>query len=286
MHEDNPDSRSFEMLMEAMYENHPIRVPILGSKESIARITPEDLYTCHKAFYRPGNMMLCVIGDVDPEKVCQAAENILPATDLVSVSRQEDWPELPTPSCTRTGGKMEVAMTMFQLGFKHENLGNGFEAIRQEAIGDLAAEALFGESSPLYLRLYEEGIIDGSFGGGFETVDGMSLLIVSGDSNEPEKVRDSILEQAAVLAQTGIEEKDFLRMKRSAMGRRIRDLDSFDSVCFRLCAYHLSQYDYFRFPDIYRSIASSDIQDFIKRVVTPHNCSLCVVVPAQEEAET
>ena len=38
-------------------------------------------------------------------------------------------------------------------------------------MADLAAEALFGESSELYLRLYEEGVIDSSFGGGFETVD-------------------------------------------------------------------------------------------------------------------
>ena len=284
MHEDNPGSRSFELLMEAMYEHHPIRVPILGSKESIARITPEDLYNCHKAFYRPGNMMLCVVGDVDPHSVCQIVQEMLPATDDVQVERQDAWEENVQPSKDFVQATMEVAMPMFQLGFKYENLGNGFEAVRQEAIGDLAAEALFGESSPLYLKLYEEGVIDGSFGGGFETVDGMSVLLVSGDSEDAEAVKSAILEQAAILAEEGIEEKDFLRMKRSAMGRRIRDLDSFDSLCFRLCAYHLSKYEYFLFPEIYRSIQPTDIQEFIKKAVTTENCSLCVVEPAQEEA--
>ena len=283
MHEDNPGSRSFELLMEAMYENHPIRVPILGSKESIARITPQDLYNCHKAFYRPGNMILCVVGDVDPQQVCEIAQEMLPATDDVQVVRQDAWKEDMRPAKDFVHAKMEVAMPMFQLGFKYENLGNGFEAVRQEAIGDLAAEALFGESSPLYLKLYEEGIIDGSFGGGFETVDGMSVLLVSGDSEDAEAVKDAILEQAAILVEEGIEEKDFLRMKRSAMGRRIRDLDSFDSLCFRLCAYHFSLYDYFLFPEIYRSIERADIQEFIKKAVTAQNCSLCVVDPAQEE---
>ena len=283
MHEDNPDARSFELLMEAMYENHPIRVPILGSKESIAKITPEDLYNCHKAFYRPGNMLLCVIGDVDPQEVYTIAQKALPQTDDTKVLRVNSWQEAIKPCRSFTETTMEVAMPMFQLGFKYKDLGNGFEAIRQEAIGDLAAEALFGESSPLYLKMYEEGLIDGSFGGGFETVDGMSLLIASGDSEDPEKVRDAILEQAKILAETGIAEADFLRMKRSAMGRRIRDLDSFDSVCFRTCAYHFSQYDYFKFPDIYRSIEVTDILDFIKRVVTPTACSLCVIEPTQEE---
>ena len=283
MHNDNPDSRSFEKLMEAMYENHPIRVPILGTKESLARITPQDLYDCHKAFYRPGNMLLCVIGDVDPNAVCRIATDILPETDDTQVSRQENWDEEMKPTTAFTTGKMEVAMPMFQLGFKCEPFGNGEEAVRQEAIGDLAAEALFGESSPLYLQMYEEGLIDGSFGGGFETVDGMSLLLASGDSDYPEKVRDTILQQAKVLLKDGIAEKDFLRIKRSAMGRRIKDLDSFDSVCFRLCAYHFSKYDYFRFPEIYRSIEVADILNFIERVVTDHRCSLCVIEPAQEE---
>lgn len=284
MHEDNPDFRSFECLMESMYENHPIHIPILGTKDTIAKITPEDLYACHKAFYRPGNMMLCVIGDVDPSMVADLAKTMLPETDNTHVTRQDRWEESPTPLTSASRHKMEVAMTMFQLGFKCAPLGNGYEAVRQEAIGDLAAEALFGESSPLYLRLYEEGMIDGSFSGGFETVDGMSALLASGDSEHPEKVRDAILEEAVRLSEEGIDEADFLRMKRSTMGRRIKDLDSFDSVCFRLCAAHLSKFDYFRFPEIYRDIEVSDIQSFIRRVVTEAGCSLCVVDPAQEEA--
>ena len=284
MHADNPDSRSFEMLMENMYANHPIRVPILGTKETIAKITPQDLYDCHKAFYRPGNMLLCVIGDVDPQEVSAIAQQVLPETDNTQVTRVDTWQEETNPHTAASQGKMEVAMPMFQLGFKCEPLGNGYEAVRQEAIGDLAAEALFGESSALYLKLYEEGIIDGSFGGGFETVDDMALLLASGDSDYPEKVRDAILAQAKVLLETGIEESDLLRMKRSAMGRRIRDLDSFDSVCFRICAYHFSQYDYFRFPEIYKDITVSDILTFIKRIVTPERASLCVIYPTQEEA--
>ena len=47
-------------------------------------------------------------------------------------------------------------MPMFQLGFRCESAPNGLDSIRQEVVGDLAAEALFGESSALYLRLYEE----------------------------------------------------------------------------------------------------------------------------------
>ena len=82
----------------------------------------------------------------------------------------------------------------------------------------------------------------------------------------------------------GIREADFLRMKRGAMGRRIRDLDSFDSTCFRLCAYHFSDFDYFRFPEIYRSIQPEEIRAFLDRVVREERCGLSVIYPLNQEA--
>ena len=177
-------------------------------------------------------------------------------------------------------------MPMFNLAFKCEPLGRGDDAIREEMVADLAAEALFGESSELYLRLYEEGIIDSSFGGGFETIDGCAMLLCAGDSYEPEKVRRAILEQAGAIVRKGVPEKDFLRMKRSALGRRIRSLDSFDATCFRLCAYHFSDFDYFRFPEIYRQIEAREIRDFLKRVVTEERCCLSVIEPIAKGEKT
>ena len=286
MNEDAPDSVIFENLVQAMYREHPIRVPILGTSETIREITPEILHDCHRAFYAPGNMLLCVIGDVDPEAVVRAAEEII-GTELAPVGQKQPLPreDMTCPQKEVTG-RMEVAMPMFNLAFKCEPLGRGDDAIREEMVADLAAEALFGESSELYLRLYEEGIIDSSFGGGFETIDGCAMLLCAGDSYEPEKVRRAILEQAGAIVRKGVPEKDFLRMKRSALGRRIRSLDSFDATCFRLCAYHFSGFDYFRFPEIYRQIEAREIRDFLKRVVTEERCCLSVIEPIAKGEKT
>lgn len=282
MNEDNPETQIFENLMTAMYREHPITVPILGSRESIAQITPKVLETCHRAFYRPGNMLLCVVGDVDPEAVESLARQVLPETDDAAVTRAQSWPEEMTCPRELVEETMEVAMPMFHLGFKCEPPELGDAAVRCEAVGDLAAEALFGESSALYLRLYEEGLIDGSFGGGFETVDGMAMLTASGDSEDPKAVREAILQEAQRLCREGIKEDAFLRMKRSALGRRIRDLDSFDATAFRVCAYHFSGFDYFRFPEIYRAVEPAEILEFLQRVVTRQRCSLSVIYPSKE----
>ena len=279
MNEDAPDSVIFEKLMQSVFENHPIRVPILGTSETIREITPEVLSLCHEAFYTPGNMLLCVVGDVEPEEVTAIAREVL-GDDKKEVGKKKNtWEETMCVLRPENECKMEVAMPMFNMAFKSEPVGTGDDAIRQEMIADLAAEALFGESSELYLRLYEEGLIDSSFGGGFETIDGCAMLMCSGDSNDPAAVREAILTQAAKLILEGIDEKTFLRLKRSALGRRIRGLDSFDATCFRVCAYHFSGFDYFRFPEIYRSIEANEIQTFLQRIVTRERCSLSVIRP-------
>ena len=278
MNADAPDSQIFESLMENMYKTHPIRIPILGTESTIREITPEVLHTCHRAFYTPDNMILCVVGDVAPETVERIAVQVLGTEKKPAARKLRNWQEdmeHSGDSCRQ----MEVSMPTFQLGFKCESTGMGESAIRQEIIGDLAAEALFGESSPLYLRLYEQGLIDSSFGGGFESVDGCAMLTCGGDSEDPRAVREAILTRGAELAEQGIDEAEFLRMKRSAMGRRIRDLDSFDSTAFRVCAYRLSDFDYFRFPQIYEDVKREELQAFLNRVVQPQRCSLSVIEP-------
>ena len=279
MNLDSPDSRIFDSLMESMFHRHPVRVPILGTSETIREITPEVLYNCHRAFYTPDNMLLCVIGDVEPEQVVEIAREVLGTEHQEPGMKIQDWPESMTCVVPEVSANMEVAMPMFNLAFKCEPVDRGSAGIRTEMVADLAAEALFGESSELYLKLYEEGLIDSSFGGGFETIDGCAMLLCSGDSDNAYAVREAILAQAAKLAKEGIPEKNFLRMKRSALGRRIRSLDSFDATCFRVCAYHFSDFDYFRFPEVYRSIEATEIQGFLNRVVQPERCSLSIINP-------
>ncbi len=279
MNLDAPDSVIFERLMEGMYAHHNIRVPILGTSQTIREITPELLYTCHRAFYTPGNMILCVVGDVDPETVAGLALEVLGAEPRPVGKKLLREEETLTCPVTRQEERMEVSMPTFQMGFKCAPVGKGETAIRQEIVGDLAAEALLGESSELYLELYQQGIIDSSFGGGFETLEGCAMLTCGGDSDDPEAVRTAILERGAVLAQQGVDETAFLRMKRSALGRRIRDLDGFDSTCFRVCAYHIGEFEYFNFPAVYESVTAEEVRAFLAENIKADNCSLSIIRP-------
>ncbi len=283
MYEDSSDSRVYEDLFGAMYRHHPVRVPIAGSVESIGEITAQTLYDCYKAFYRPSNMVLAVVGDVDPAEVAALAETLLPT------ERQEaaipDFGEQEETHCQGrdTARAMDVAMPTFQLGFKCPAPETGEECVRQQMIGDLAAEALMGESSELYLKLYRQGLIDGSFAAGYEDMPGVALLSCGGDSRDPEAVRKAIIEEAFRVREQGVDEGLFLRLKKSALGRRYRALDSFDSLCFRLCAAHFDEADYMEFPRLYEEITKDQVDEFIRQHITWENCALAVVYPREQE---
>ena len=283
MDQDVAESRVFENLMEAMYQNHRIREPVLGDRASIAQITPQVLHQSHRAFYRPENMMLCVLADADPEAILSQVQQLTQGWENPQVSLIPTPSERSLPPSHLMESYMDVSAPLFQLGFKCRDIGEGEEAARQEFIAELASEVLFGESSDLYLKLYEQGLIDGSFAGGFETVRGAALLTASGESPDPKAVRDAILERAEELANTGIDPETFQRLRRSAMGRRLRSLDSFDATCFRLCAYRLTGFDYFRFPEIYETLTPEDIRQFIRQAVTEENACLSVIYPKEEK---
>ena len=111
------------------------------------------------------------------------------------------------------------------------------------------------------------------------------MLLCSGDSEDARAIREAILAQAEKLTREGLPEEDYLRMKRSALGRRIRGLDSFDATCFRICAYHFSDFDYFRFPEIYRQITAEETIAFLARVVKRERCCLSIIEPVCEGGE-
>ena len=78
MIEDNPDWQLYTRMMQALYQKSTARTSIAGTVESISHITAETLYDCHKAFYTPSNMILTVVGNVDPVHVADLARRILP----------------------------------------------------------------------------------------------------------------------------------------------------------------------------------------------------------------
>jgi predicted Zn-dependent peptidase len=272
-----------EEMNAGLYQHHPIRVPIAGTVESIQDITAQTLYDCHQAFYHPSNMVLCVVGDVDADEVAAIAQEILPK-EKRSVAVPDFGPTEPETAVIPVSRReMDVAMTTFQLAFKCPPPAKGRDHAHQELVAEIAAEMLFGQSSQLYQWLYEDGLIDSSFGGGEEFTAGTAMLTCGGDSRDPEEVRNCILNEAKFLVENGLDPSAFERIKRSFLGIRFKDLTSFDGTCYRLVAYSMEDHDYFDFPSIFQEVTIEEVRQFIADNVRPEKCALSIVDPRRKD---
>ena len=164
MYDDSPDWRLITGLFECLYHSHPIRSDIAGTVESIAEITPEMLYDSCKAFYAPGNMVLAAAGNTTMEQILAACERHGLTEPRTAEGVRRLWtPEPMTLAAAEKTLKMPVSKPCFGVGFKEEPLPSG--DLRTEALYDLILSCITGGMSPLYRRLYDEGLVNPGFGG-------------------------------------------------------------------------------------------------------------------------
>nr|WP_325182911.1 pitrilysin family protein [uncultured Oscillibacter sp.] len=280
MIEDNPDWQIYARMLRALYSVSTARTSIAGTVESISHITAETLYDCHKAFYTPSNMILTVVGNVDPVKVSGLARRILPQEGGPVIPRDYgDEPEALAERETRLA--MEVSSPQFLAGWKCRPVPEGEDRLRTMILGDLACDLLFGESSPLYQRLYSRGLINASFGGAFELMPGVAYLYAGGESKEPRTVAEELQKEADRLIRQGVDEDLFQRTLRASFGSNLRGLNSFENIAVSLTEGHFGGFDPFRFPQVFESVTQEDVLDFLRANVREDRAALSEIVPKE-----
>ena len=281
MIEDDPDWKVFMNLMAALYQHHPIRVSVAGSVESISHITADTLYACHKAFYDPANMVLCVAGPVEAEHICQVAREILPRQAGSIAAKDYGEKEADRVAKSLVEERMEVSTPIFQLGYKGDAPQRGESGLRQELVAELALEGLLGNSTPLYSKLYREGLINQNFSYGYESYPGCSFLCAGGETKDPEAVRMAVAEEAGRIGREGIDGKLWERLKKGVYGNKVRGLNSFENLCVGQARSFFAGVDFLQFADLFSSITKEEAEDLIGRWVTEERAALSVVRPRE-----
>lgn len=280
MTDDDPDWRVYKQLMECLYENSPVRISVAGTEESISHITPQTLYDCHKAFYTPSNMVLVCVGNIEPDQVCKIAEEILPREQGKVILRDYGVEEQLLPAKREAEMEMEISMPMFLTGYKCAVPPQGEALLRENIIGDMACDVLFGDSSPLYNRLYEEGHINGSLGGNYDVLPGVAYLYVGGDAKDPHFVSGEILKEARRLAEEGIDDAFYHQIRRATYGQMLRSLNSFENIAVSMAEGHFRGFDYYNFPAIFESVTKEDIEDFLRKNIVPEHSAISIIRPS------
>lgn len=276
MYDDNPKWQVFFGLLSAVYHTCPVKIDIAGTVESIAKITPELLYECYYNYYNLNNMVLCVAGNFDAEKVMETADSLLKPAPPLNVRSVFDY-EPDSVVRHYAEKKLAVSKPLFNIGFKDTD-NNHPQLAKKEAATYVLLDYLFGTASGLYKRLYDSGLINDNFGHGYEAGRGFSLSVISGESDNPQKVMDEIIQEIELLKKSGIDKRKFEFSKRAVYGSMAMKYDDIEEIAVSVLNGRFLGMKPFGLIEAAAEITIDEVEERLNRL-SHENCALSVIKP-------
>ncbi len=228
MYADDPYETAMENCLRAMYRKNSVRNSICGSASSIRRINEKLLYDVYRTFYNPNNMLLSICGDIRIEEVIEIADRELPTenTPYGAVLHTDAETECAVYK-EYTEKRMRVARPMFFLGIKDRRpIDNGYSRIKRSLGMNILNNMLFSGTGEFYNKLLKERVITPGFSFGYTSCESCAMNYFSGTTDDPQKIKNLILEKASSAADGELDRSDFLRCKRSLVAGQFKSFDS------------------------------------------------------------
>jgi len=258
------------------YAEHPVNIDIAGTIESIGKITADDLYTCHRAFYHPSNMVLFVVGNIDPEgvleqiKANQAAKTF--EAPVLTAREQIEEPEAVHQSERII--EMDVSVPKVMIGYK-DTPRAGAAGMKQELIVELLLHSLFDTTAPLYAELYAEGLIDDAFSFNYTSEDTFAFAALSMETPHVDTFVSRIT--AALERPLNLDEATLDRKKRMMKGQFLKALNSPEFIANQFSRYALSGGNMFEMPDVIDEITLDDLYEAYGRLFQSDKRAVSIV---------
>lgn len=281
MYEDNPNTRVYYELMRALYEKHDVRTEIAGSVESIAEITAELLYKCYNTFYNLRNMVLCVCGDVDPDKVTCVLDRVLQTAPEQEIVRK--YPnEKAEVFKKRTETKMQVAKPQFAIGVKDTDIPTDPVEFSKKDFGmRILNEILFSSSTDFYNEMYEKGILNSQFSCEYDSTSSFAYNYYSGETDDPDAFLAILKRYISACQNKPLDDDAFLRAKRVVYAEFIRLFDSTEDIANELVSYALLDISLFENVAVLDSIDKAYIETLLRNCFKDEYFALSVISPIE-----
>ena len=279
MYQDHPDWRVFFNYLGALYHNMPGKIDIAGAIESISKIDKKTLLTCYNTFYHPSNMIILVVGDVDPDDIFNKVESSIKTKESRSEIKRIFPQEPETVNEKYVELSMPVSTPQFQMGFKDKAGFRGKALLEREVAVDMLLEMIVGKSSELYDSLYNEGLINSTFSFDYMIEEDYAHSIIGGESKDPIKVRDRIAAQIENIKAKGLDRSVFERIKRSKYGRFLRQLNSVENISYFFISVYFKGAYVFDYAQIYDKITFEYVNEVFNDHFDLEKLALSVVKP-------
>ncbi|WP_338653039.1 pitrilysin family protein [Lysinibacillus sp. Y5S-8] len=289
MYDDQPDWRLYFGTIENMYHQHPVKIDIAGTIESIDGITAEHLYTCYNTFYHPSNMLLFVIGAVEPEEMM---------TFIRDNQGKKEFPE-PTPiqrffnteptdvAIKERTLNMDVQKPKIYVGLKAKDTNlSGQDMLKHELSVQIALELIFGRTSNFYERVYEEGLIDETYAFDFTLENGFGFAMIGSDSAEPDKLAQAIKEELAKYeGNSQLDSAGLERIKRKKIGFFLRALNSIEFIANQFTRYSFNDMNLFDVVPVLETLTIEDLHKAFTSIQGESQQTVFKILPSKQGAQ-
>ena len=272
MYEDDPNWRMFFGILNNLYPEHPLHIDIAGTVESIEAITADDLYTCYRTFYQPSNMVLFVVGKLEPEKLMELIRTNQNAKDFPPAQKIERYfPDNNGDIIAKSSMRSAITRDKFVLGIKGLDVlpAEGKELLRYKTALNLLFQLLLGNTSQNYLKMYNDCLIDDSFGFEFSLDREFHFADFSGDTDQPEKAAEKVKEILLHFEEDQeLSEENLTLLKKKMLGQYFQTLNSLEYIANQFTQSLFGDQTLFDLPEIIESIQLADVlkvgRSFIK----------------------
>ena len=276
MYDDDPDWQVYFGSIQNLYQQHPVAVDIAGTVETVNRTDKDMLELCYNTFYHPSNMMIFVVGNIDPDKAMatikenQDKKNFSLANPIV-LKKVNEPKEIKTKEKVLT---MDVEMNKIIVSIKvNEILENPKDKIKRELALNLLFDLLFSKSAKLYNDWLNQGIINDSFSASFTQERDYAFIQIGCDCNDYETLKEKLLDLIKDFDTIKIDQEDFNRIKKKNIGLFINMFNSPESIANLFSRYYFEGTNAFDLVDEVAKLEIDDIYDVVvnKYITTIYN---------------
>ena len=224
MYDDYPEWKVYLNTLEAMYHEHPVKLDITGTIETISHINKDILYKCYNTFYNPSNMAMVICGDFEPEELLEEIKKRLVKKNANGEIKRIYPKEPETIVKEKIEQNMDVSEPLFTIGIK-DKIATEKEKVKKHLAIEILLNIIIGKSSKLYQELYNNGILYTVPSFDYEFSRDYAHILITGQSKEPEKVYEKLKQEIEKLKQDGINAEEFERIKKMLYGAYVREYD-------------------------------------------------------------
>lgn len=279
MYDDYPEWKVYLNALEAMYHEHPVKLDITGTIETISHIDKEILYKCYNTFYNPSNMAMVVCGDFEPEKLLEEIKSRLVKKEANGEIKRIYPEEAETIVQEKIEQNMDVSQPLFTIGIK-DKVADNKEKVRKHITIEILLNMIIGKSSKLYKELYDEGLLFSVPSIDYEFSRGYAHILVTGQSPEPEKVYEKFKDTISKMKERSIDIEEFNRIKKRIYGEYVKEYNDTADIARMFLSDFFKEINSFDYLEEIPTINEQYLEQILKNVFDDKKMIVSVIKKA------